>query len=388
MVWKPQSSVAWLNLVHSPRKLVVSLNGIIFSVVLMFMFTGFKNALYDSQLIFLQKLRGELFLLSKRRPTLAGGELFPQRVLYQVQAQEEVSRIYPLYIGYAFWKNIETQKVLLLRVLAFNPLDPIIDFPEVDIYRSQLQKPGTALIDTKSLPDLGPMDIGTVTELANRKIEIVGNFDLGTDFASINGNIITSDQNFLRFFTGREVKQGDRNLNGIDVGIIQLTPGTDPVQMATVIEHYLPDDVTVMTKDEFLQWERNYWQDNTNIGFIFGLLTVMGFVVGIVLVYQVLYADITNNWSEYATLKAIGYKNNYLLRVILEEAILLSVLGFIPGLALSSVLLNLTGGATGLLFRLTVARIAQIYAFTLAMALISGCIAVFRVQKADPAEVF
>lgn len=388
MVWKPKSSVAWLNLVHSPRKLIVSLNGIIFSVVLMFMFTGFKNALYDSQLIFLHKLRGELFLLSKRRPTLAGADLFPRRVLYQVQAQKEVEQVYPMYIGYAFWKNLETRDVLLLRVLAFNPLDPIVSFPEVETHRSLLQKPGTALIDIKSLPYIGPMDVGTITELANRKVEIVGNFDLGTDFASINGNIITSDQNFLRFFTGREVKQGDRDLEGVDIGIIQLSPGTDPAQMATIIQHYLPDDVTVMTKSEFLQLERSYWQENTNIGFIFGLLTIMGFVVGIVLVYQVLYADIANNWSEYATLKAIGYKNSYLLRVILEEAILLSILGFIPGLAISSVLLNLTGGATGLLFRLTLSRVTEIYIFTLIMALISGCIAVFRVQKADPAEVF
>lgn len=388
MVWTPKSSVAWLNLSHNPRKLIVSLNGIIFSVVLMFMFTGFKNALYDSQLVFLQSLRGELFLISKRRPALAGTAQFPQRVLYQVQAQQEVEQVFPLYMGYAFWKNLDNQDVLLLRVLAFNPLAPMVDFPELETHRSQLQKPGTVLIDVKSLPSVGPKDVGTVTELANRKAEIVGNFDLGTDFASINGNLITSDQNFLRFFTGREIKQGDRNLDGVDVGIIQLTPDTDPIQMAPVIEHYLPNDVTVMTKEELLEWERSYWQNNTNIGFIFGLLTIMGFVVGIILVYQVLYADITNNWSEYATLKAIGYKNNYLLRVILEEAILLSVLGFIPGLAISSVLLTVTGGATGLLFQLTLARSVQIYVFTLAMALISGSIAVFRVQKADPAEVF
>lgn len=388
MVWKFKLSVAWLNLVHNPRKLVVSLNGIIFSVVLMFMFTGFKNALYDSQLVFLSKLRGELFLLSKSRPTFASVELFPRRVLYQIQSWEEVEQVDPLYSGYAFWKNPDTKDVALLRVIAFNPLAPVIDFSEVETHRAKLLQPGTVLMDTKSLPTLGPRDVGVVTELENRKVEIIGIFELGTDFASINGNVITSDQNFLRYFTGRDPKQGDRNLDGVDLGIIQLTPGTDPIQMAITIRHHLPEDVTVMTRTEFLEWERRYWQENTNIGFIFGLLTTMGFVVGIVLVYQVLYADITNNWSEYATLKAIGYKNVYLLRVILEEAILLSVLGFIPGLAISSVLLNLTGGATGLLFRFTFSRIIQIYLFTLSMALISGCIAVFRVQQADPAEIF
>lgn len=388
MVWNPKSSVAWLNLSHNPWQLLTSLNGIVFSVVLMFMFTGFKNALFDSQLIFLQKLKGDLFLVNNRRPAFAGGELFPHRLLYQVQSWPEIKQAYPLYLGYAFWTNPETRAVLLLQVFALNPQAPILDFPAIAEHKAQLQLPGTALIDIRSLPTLGDRKVGVKTELSDRKIEIVGTFDLGTNFASINGNIIMSDQNLLRYFTDREPKQGDRTLDGVDIGVLQLAEGADPKKMAEIIQQRLPKDVKIITKAELLDWERRYWQENTNIGFIFSLLTGMGFVVGIVLVYQVLYADITNNFSAYATLKAIGYKNAYLLRVIFEEAILLSVLGFIPGFVISSVLLTLTGGATGLVFYLTAARVLQVYALTLGMALTSGSIAIFRIQQADPAEVF
>lgn len=383
-----KTSVAWNNLVHNPQKLLTSLNGIVFSVVLMFMFTGFKNALFDSQLIFLQKLQGELFLASKRRPAFAGTDTFSRQVLYQVKSWEDIDQVYPLYSGYSFWKNSDTGKVWLLQVLAFNPAAPILDFPALQEKQGELQLPGTALVDSKSLPTLGTFDVGTVTELDDRKVEIVGTFTLGTNFASLNGNLIMSDQNLLRYFSGREPKQGDRNLQGVDLGIIQLTDGADPEAIADQVQQRLPNDVRVMTKAELLDWERGYWQNNTNIGFIFGLLTLMGFIVGIVLVYQVLYSDITNNWSEYATLKAIGYKNLYLLKVIFEQALLLSVLGFVPGLGISSILLNLTGGFTGLVFNLTLSRILEVYSFTLAMAVISGAIAVFRVQQADPAEVF
>jgi len=388
MVWTPKSSVAWLNLSHNPRKLLTSLNGIVFSVVLMFMFTGFKNALYDSQLIFLQKLHGELFLKSTRRPSFAQGEFFPRRVLYQVQSTPEVSQAYPLYLGYAFWKNPETLEPLLVQIIAFNPSAPILDFPAIAANRSQLQAPGTALVDVRSLASIGPREAGITTELDNRKVDIVGTFNLGTNFSSFNGNLIMSDQNLLRFFTNREPKQGDRNLGGVDIGIVQLTPGSDPQQMAERLAQQLPSDIAIMTKAELIEWERKYWQESTNIGFIFDILTFMGLIVGIVLVYQVLYADITNNWSEYATLKAIGYKNSYLLRVILEEAVLLSLLGFLPGLMISSILFNLTGGATGLIFNLTLSRTLQMYFSTLTMAIISGMIAVLRVQQADPAEVF
>ncbi|MGB3201883.1 MAG: FtsX-like permease family protein, partial [Nodosilinea sp.] len=121
---------------------------------------------------------------------------------------------------------------------------------------------------------------------------------------------------------------------------------------------------------------------------VFSLLTTMGFVVGIILVYQILYTDVADHWSEYATLKAIGYDNIYLFGVVMQEAMILSVLGFLPGLLISALFYNLGAAVTGLLFQMTLRRIVNIYIMTFVMCLISGAIAVRKVQRTDPAEVF
>jgi putative ABC transport system permease protein len=248
--------------------------------------------------------------------------------------------------------------------------------------------PNTALIDVKSRPEVGKRQAGIETELSNRQIEIVGTFSLGTDFASGNGNLVMSDQNFLRYFASLGPEEEDRTLNTADVGVLEFADDVDVDKLVATLSDNLPEDVAILSKQEFIAQELDYWRENTNIGFVFTLLTIMSFLVGIILVYQILYTDVSDHWAEYATLKAIGYSNLYLLGVVLQEAMLLAVLGFIPGLLVSIGLYNLATDTTGLLMVMTVGRALNIQIATFVMCLISGAIAVRKVQAADPAEVF
>ena len=200
-----------------------------------------------------------------------------------------------------------------------------------------------------------------------------------------------SDQNFLRFFANRGPEEEQRSFATVDIGLLRVAPSANIDALVQALSEGLPKDVLVLPMDGptgFIARERTYWEVNTTIGFIFSLLTTMGFVVGIILVYQILYTDVADHWSEYATLKAIGYNNAYLFGVVIQEAIILSVLGFIPGLLISALFYNLGAGVTGLLFKMTLERIANIYILTLVMCLISGAVAVRKVQHTDPAEVF
>ncbi len=197
-----------------------------------------------------------------------------------------------------------------------------------------------------------------------------------------------SDQNFIRYFANLGPEEDSRALNTVDIGLIRLTPGTNVDAMVETLRQNLPADVLIMSQPDFAQRERLYWQEDTNIGFVFLLLTAMAFAVGIILVYQILYTDVADHWTEYATLKAIGYTNAYLLGVVLQAAVILSVLGFLPGLAISFYLYDLTATTTGLLMQLTLPRVLTLWLATIAMCLISGLIAVRKVQATDPAEVF
>ena len=357
----------------------------------MFLFTGFKNALYDSQTQLLEKLNGEIVIINRLKENMFVPRAFARRRLYQAQAFDGVDGAYALYLSDARWKNPDTRKSRPVRVIAYNPSEPVLAIPEVLAREQDLKLPNTAMIDSRSRAELGPLETGVITELADREIRIVGTFSLGTDFASGNGNLIMSDQNFLRFFANRGPEEEQRSFATVDIGLLRVAPSANIDALVQALSEGLPKDVLVLPMDGptgFIARERTYWEVNTTIGFIFSLLTTMGFVVGIILVYQILYTDVADHWSEYATLKAIGYNNAYLFGVVIQEAIILSVLGFIPGLLISALFYNLGAGVTGLLFQMTLERIANIYILTLVMCLISGAVAVRKVQHTDPAEVF
>ncbi|NER28237.1 MAG: FtsX-like permease family protein [Symploca sp. SIO1C4] len=383
-----RTPLAWFNLTYQKRRIITSLAGVSFAVLLMFMFTGFQNGMYDSQVQLIRLLNGEIIIANKLKYIMFVPEQFARRRLYQALAFEGVEAAYPLYTTNGNWKNPVTKAVRPLRVLAFNPQDPVLPLPGIIENSEALKLPRTALIDIKARAEVGPKQAGIVTELSQQQIRLVGTFSLGTDFAAGNGNVIISDQNFLRYFANLGPEEDSRTLNTVDIGLLKVAPDADVEALVKVLRQNLPKDVAVMTKEEFAQLELTYWRENTNIGFIFSLLASMSFIVGVVLVYQILYTDVADHWVQYATLKAMGYSNRYLLTVVLQEAIILSFLGFVPGLIASIGLYNLTAKATGLLMQMTVGRAIQIQVTTFVMCLISGVIAIRKVQSADPAEVF
>lgn len=380
--------LAWYNLTHETRHLLTALAGVAFAVLLMFVFLGFKNALYDSQIQLLLKLNGDIVIINRIKENMFVPEQFARQRLYQAQAFEGVEDAYALYLATADWKNPETKLIRPLRVMAFNPHDPVLPLPGILAHQEKLTLPWTALIDERSRPEVGPVQPGIDTELMEQQIHIVGTFSLGTDFAAGNGNVVMSDQNFVRYFARLGPEEDSRTLNTVDVGLLTLSPDAEVEGLVKTLGDRLPDDVLVLSKEDFAQRERIYWQENTNIGFIFSLLTMMSFLVGIILVYQILYTDIADHWAEYATMKAMGYTNLNLLAIVIQEALILAVLGFIPGLLVSFWLYHMAANATGLLMVLTVQRGLNIFVATFIMCLISGVIAVRKVQAADPAEVF
>jgi putative ABC transport system permease protein len=383
--------LAWLNLTRDKRRFVVSVAGISFAVILMFVETGFYFALFDSTVSLLTRLNGELIMTSRSKDALAVSNPFPLGRLDQVRGFAGVEAAWPLYIERmaSLWKNPDTPPgdpgVHPIRVLAFNLDDPVLLIPEVYQYRDQLQQVDTALIDAKSKKFYGLRQAGIERELAHRKVRIVGTFQLGTDFTN-DGNLIMSARNFARFFPVSG--SGGSPLNDVELGIIKLEPGVDPLVLREALMQQLPEDVKILTKPEYIEQEKALWRKSSPIGPIFTMGTVIGFIVGIVICYQVLSTDIADHLSEYATLKAIGYSNGYLNGVVFQEAVYLSLLGYVPGLVISYLLYSWLRAQTGLPMDLTPLRGAFILILTIVMCIISGSIAIRKVQSADPAEVF
>jgi putative ABC transport system permease protein len=383
-----RTPLAWANLTYRSWRLITAVSGVSFAALLMLMFKGIENSFYDSQIQLLERLNGEILIVNRLKYTMFIPEQFARRRLYQAQGFPGVVAAYPLYMADGDWKNPVTKSVRSLRVLAFNPHEPVLPIPGVIEHQAKLQAPWTVLLDEKSKTEIGPKQAGIVTELAEQQVQVVGTFKIGTDFASGNGNLIMSDQNFMRYFAVSEPGKKSRELSTIDIGLVKVTPNIDVNALVEMMRQQLPGDIAVWSKNEFLEKEKTYWRNSTGVGYIFSLLAAMGFAVGIILVYQILYSDVTDHTSEYATLKAMGYGDRFLFGIVLQESLILAILGFFPGLGMSLVLYQITANATGLLLQMTFVRAVAILAATFVMCLISGTIAVRRIQAADPAEVF
>jgi putative ABC transport system permease protein len=195
-----------------------------------------------------------------------------------------------------------------------------------------------------------------------------------------------SDSNFARYFPG--AVPGESPLALVDIGLIQLAPGADAAQVQRTLAQALPDDVLVLTREQFVGLEEGFWLSNTPVGYVFGLGAVMGVIVGIIICYQVLSADVTDHLAEFATLKAIGYPDSYLTGVVLKEALLISGLGYIPGLLLSMLAYRQLAEQTQMPMHMTVPRALLVLALSAGMCVVSGLLVVRKVKVADPAEVF
>jgi putative ABC transport system permease protein len=212
-------------------------------------------------------------------------------------------------------------------------------------------------------------------------VRVGGLFSLGPSFG-VDGNLIVSDSTFLR------INPNSRPVEKIDMGVIKLKDGADIKRVLANLKANLPKDVQIFTRQEFVAFERQYWSVRTPIGFILNLMLIMASVVGVVIVYQILYSNIATQFIAYATLKAIGYANGYLLNVVFQQAIILALLGYIPGFIVSIGLYDFAMRATKLPIMMTSNNALLVLVSTVLICITSGALAINKLRSADPADSF
>jgi len=377
--------LGWLQLKREKLRFAVALLGVAFAVVLILMQLGFQEALFTSAVRFHDALDADVVLVSPEMTYLVAPRQFSQRRLYQAGGAAGVESVTPLYIGLGTWKNPETNGVRSLFLVGMDPAERVFLRNDIDTQRGRLSREDEVIFDALSRPEYGRVEAlaanGVVaSELNNRRILVVGLYRFGTSFG-MDGSAITSETNFLRFFPQRE-----RGL--IDLGLVRVKDGVDPRLVRDAIRAELPGDVLVLTHDEFRQREIDYWDSATPIGYVFGFGVIVGMVVGGIIVYQILFADVNDHLPEYATLKAMGYSNTYLAGVVIQQAVILATLGFMPAVGLSLVLYRISGDATRLPLEMTHERAVFVFALTVVMCTVSALMALRKVRSADPAEIF
>ncbi|QNI82175.1 ABC exporter transmembrane subunit [Synechococcus sp. RS9907] len=378
--------LSWLLLTRQPVRLLVALAGISFAGILMFMQLGFRDGLFDASVTAHRLFDADVVLISPRSASSVSMEAFPRRRLVQTLADPDVDGVTPVHWGLMLWRNPETRRNRSILALGFNPDDPFFVDPSLAEKTDALKRKGRILFDQLSRPEFGPIVDwyrgGRVveTEIAGNRVRVAGLVSLGTSFGA-DGNLLTSTETFLDLMPQKPP-------GAIEVGLVRLKPGADPEQVVSRLRQRLPKDVSVLTKQGFIDFEQNYWKSSTSIGFIFTLGAAMGFVVGCVIVYQVLYTDVSDHLPEYATLMAMGYRLSHLLGVVVREGFYLAAMGYVPAYMAGQGLYWFVRDATKLPVGMDLSRALTVLVMILVMCMLSSFLAMRRLIDADPAEIF
>ncbi len=385
-VLKNRTPLGWLQLKHDKIRLLTALSGIAFADILIFMQLGFKDALYTTNTQYPRQIQGDIVVVSSQATNFNKLYTFPRRRLYQAMDIPGVKSAEAVYVGSLDWRNPQTREKTSMMIIGFDPDRPVFDLPEVNSQLDKVKIPNTVLFDKASRGEyqevISQIEQGKTltTEINRNTVTITGLFQVGASLQD-DGALITSEQNFLRLFPKRQA-------GTVSLGVINLKDGYNLEDVRTYLNAYLPEDIRAFTHQEYVDFELNYIQTNSAVGFIFGLGTTVGFIVGIVIVYQVLSTDVNDHMAEYATFKAMGYRNFYLLGVVFEEAIILAFIGFVPSIAIALGLYRLTAMGTALSLVMPLSRVIVVLILTIIMCTVSGAIATRQLQSADPADIF
>lgn len=372
--------LAWLNLIHLKSRLIVAISAICFTVALIFMQLGLFSAVLKSATLIYDNLNFDIVLISSKSLEATFTQPFSRQHLYQAQGIKGVASAMPFYTSFMAWRNPETYQTRQILVLSFNLGDKVLKIPEVYEYITALRRQDTVLMNRLSRNDFGSQKAGLKTELADRKIQIVGSFTISNTLRA-DGTVIMNDQNFIRFSTAR-------SLDDISLGLITVEPNTNINILINSLRKLLPKNIEVLSRSEVENRDQKYFIISTFTGLVLTISAVAAFIVGIVIIFQILNVDVTDHLHEYATLKAIGYRNNYLSLVVIKQATLMSIIGFIPALFIALLLYKLIYEVTKLPIYLTLDKVIFVFISSLIMCCLSGIIALRKVLLEDPANLF
>jgi putative ABC transport system permease protein len=384
--WRPAGFVplAWRNLLANKPRLLRSSGGIGFAVLLMLTQLGFERAFFNASLEVIRLLDGEIFLQRASKYRFATKDPFPARDLESARAVAGVASAWPLYADWhhVFWRNPANGKDYLVRVFAFDSDQPVLSLPALGANLADLNGLDTAIVDRRSRRFLGMDPPPAAAELNGTKIKIIGSFALGPDFEN-DGTVVIGNRTFAKLMPGPRGGSPE-----VELGVVKLIPGSDPTAVQRAIAAAAPKDLAVLTKAQLLELERKFQAEVSSAGPIFVMGTLVGFIVGMLISYQIIYTDLAEQQPQYATMKAMGYRTGYLIRVVLEQALLSALTGWIPASLIAILLFRILGEIALLPLHMTVELAVVSFLLTLGMCLISAVLAVRRVILADPAEVF
>jgi putative ABC transport system permease protein len=373
-------ALAWRILTHDPGRTVLAIAGVFMAILLVFVELGFFIAVPRGGMLLYDRMQFDLLIASSRYQYQAQPGAFPRARLAAARKSPDVAQATAVYFGQAKWESGEDGKAPDVFAIGFNPQARI--FTPDDIYRQRgaFDRPASFLVDSATRPMFGPLTTGRVVEINRQRMTIGGQYVLGTGFMGL-GVILVDEPDFIRLFPFRSLDQ-------VNLGAVELRSGADPQAAAAALRKALGDDVRVFTRPELEAHETSYWTTRTSVGLLFGSGLIVAFVVGVMVVYQILATQVSRQLPQFATLKAIGYTDRTLGGTVVAMALLIVLAGFVPALAAAYGVYAVIRAETLLPVTMSAARIGSVFVATLLMAVFSALLSAGSLRRADPADIF
>lgn len=386
----PRTPLSLRNLLHEKLRTGVAMSGVAFAVVLILMQLGFFFSVVTTATLVYDQLNYDIMLLSVDYLHFGKASDLPRQRLEQAASQRGVASARPLWIGFQMWvnpdRNLNKRRSMML--LGFEPDENMFENPDKNMFKlpevkqmcDALRRPGRVLFDTHSRDEFGSPQPGMQTELGGKTVEVVGTYAMGIGF-SADGGALMSERTFHQILP---FLPADR----MSMGLVRVDDKTQVDQIAAVLSQTLPRDTQVLTKAQLTWREQYHWVVKTSVGVIFGLGVFVALIVGMGVVYQVLSSDIARRMAEFATLAAMGYTPQYLARLVVTQAAILAVAGYVPGLIVASILFRVAAAEANLPMEMTWYLALSVFVICLGMCLASGQLAIRKLRGVDPAELF
>ncbi len=395
MFHRRKTSLALQNILANPTRAAVSVAGVGFALLLIFVQLGFRHAVSSTASLIFDELDFDVVIRSSEYLHLYEARSVDRKYLDWVAGQPEVERVDPFWITLTTWENISDNSVNAIAMMAMPAGRNLFLIPEVEEKYQLLNQSHAVLMDRASKKDFGPkngkkfgpLDVGEKAVLGMREVTIAGDVLVGTGLAT-NGALLISDSGFALRWT-EDLK------HRASLGLVKLKAGQNPNQAVDALKHRMQesdpqilDYLTIQTKREMIAWEHRRWLRDTPIGIIFQIGVALAFLVGAAVVYMVLAQDVARKLPEYATLKAMGYSPVYLCLVVLQQAWILSVAGWIPAVVVADLLYRITSYFAEIPIESTVGRMVGVAALSVLMCTLSGIGALRKIFRAEPASLF
>jgi len=375
-----KTSIALRNLLHDKRRALVATSGVAFAILLVFMQLGFYTTCRTSATLVYDSCDFDAILLSTLYVHLGNCSTIPRARIRQALSLPGIASVVPVGAATLRWRNAATGVGRSVAVLGVDPDDSPFCDPDINRSLHMLKKPDTAIMDRIARPIVGPHGVGTVSEINGRRIEVVADYCRGPGMTA-HGSLVVSDLTMSRL-------SGKTSKNRVQLGFVRFDSTADPDAVLRQLRDHLPKDTRVWSRAQLETHEQYYFVHVKPVGFMFTSGIFVGFLVGAVIVYQILSADIANQIPQYATLKALGYRSVHLYRIVVAQGLLFAIVGYCPALALSVGLYALVRNLTDLPMYLTPQHVALVFAASVGMCTLSGLLAVRKVNAADPADLF